>query len=89
MAMITAPGWERAIGTMIVPGAVAGDVTLPGGSLVAADDLLNVTHLTADLVTLADLTSEFTTEGAKLINNDAGTDSSGDFLLVVWAHKNA
>ncbi len=85
--MITAPGWTRSIGSAIIPGAVAGDVTVPG-PLNLDDDILVVLHLTADLVTNADLTSEFSLDGANLINNDAGTDSSGDFLLVVWAEGN-
>ncbi|MEE8543247.1 MAG: hypothetical protein V3S94_05255 [Gammaproteobacteria bacterium] len=85
--MITAPGWTRSIGYAIVPGAVAGDVTVPG-PINLDDNLLAVKHVSADLVTLADLTAEFTLEGANLINNDAGTSSAANFLLVVWAEGN-
>jgi hypothetical protein len=85
--MITAPGWTRAIGSAIIPGGAAGDHS-PPGPLNLDDDLLAVKHVSADLVTLADLTAEFTIAGANLINNDLGTDTTGEFLLVVWAEGN-
>ena len=85
--MITAPGWTRSIGTAIVPGATAGDHAVPG-PINLDDNLLAVKHVSADLVTLADLTAEFTLDGANLINNDAGTDTTGEFLLVVWVEGN-
>lgn len=85
--MITAPGWTRAIGTAIVPGAAAGDVTVPG-PINAADTLVSVHHVSADLVTNTDLTAEFTIDGANLINNALGTSSAGAFLLVVWVQAN-
>jgi len=87
MSMITAPGWTRGISTAIIPGAVAGDFTVPG-PITTADALLAVKEVSADLVTLADITSEFTITGANLINN-AVTSSATNFLLVVWAESNA
>lgn len=82
--MITAPGWTRAIGTAIIPGGAAGDHSVPG-PIGAGDDLLAVKHVSANLVTLADITAEFTISGAGVINNAAGTVTTGNFLLVVWA----
>jgi len=85
--MITAPGWTRAIGSAIIPGAAAGAHTL-AGPINLDDDLLSVAHVSADLVTLVDLTSEFTITAANVIDNTAGTTSAGNFLLVVWAEGN-
>lgn len=85
--MITAPGWTRAIGYAIIPGGAAGDHTVPG-PINADADLLAVKHVSADLVTLADITTEFTIDAANLINNDLGTATTGAFLLVVWAEGN-
>lgn len=87
MSMITAPGWARAIGVAIIPGGAAGDHSL-AGPINLDDALLAVKHVSADLVTLADLTAEFTITGANLINNALGTATTGDFLLVVWAEGN-
>ena len=85
--VITAPGWTRSIGTAVVPGSTAGDFVVPG-PINLDDDLISVTHASADLVTLADLTAEFTIDGANLINNAAGTDTTGEFLVVVWVEGN-
>ncbi len=87
MSLITAPGFTRSIGTAMITGGTAGDHVVPG-PLNLDDNLLAVRHVSADLVTNADILSEFTLDGANLINNAAGTDTTGDFLLVVWAEGN-
>ena len=84
--MITAPGWTRSIGTAIIPGAVAGNHTVPG-PINLDDALISVHHVTADLVTNTDLIAEFSITGANLINNTT-TSTAGDFLLVVWVEGN-
>ena len=86
MAMITAPGWDRSIGVAVIPGAAAGNHTVDG-PINLDDNLLAVKHVSADLVTLADLTSEFSITGANLINNTT-TATTGNFLLVVWVEGN-
>ena len=89
MSVITAPGFTRHIGTAIISGGAAGAHALPGGGpLDTGDDLLSVRHVSADLVTNADLTAEFSITGSNTIDNTAGTDTTGDFLVVTWAEAN-
>lgn len=87
MSIITAPGWTRAIGVAIIPGGAAGGHVL-SGPINAGDDILAVKHLSADLVTLADITAEFTIAGSNALDNALGTVTTGDFILVVWAQAN-
>lgn len=84
MSVITAPGWTRAVGYALIPGGAAGDHTL-SGPIDPGDDLIAVKHVSVNLVTNADITAEFTIDGTGLINNAAGTDTTGNFLVVVWA----
>ena len=65
----------------LIAGASAGDHTVTG--VASGDHLVGVMHYTAG-TSLADLTSEFTISGANTINNDTGTDTSSDQLLVTW-----
>lgn len=68
-----------------VPGGAAGAHSLDGG-LHPDDTLLSVRHVSADLTTTnADLTAEFSISGLNTIDNSAGTDTSGDFLVVTYA----
>jgi len=85
--MPTISGFPRPISTAIVPGAPAGSHDVPG-ALAAGDTLLAVTRVTdADPPVASDLTAEFSIPAstAKTIDNAAGTDTSGDFLVVTWA----
>lgn len=82
---ITPFGFPGPIQGVVTPGGPAGDhrvgnVPLPK----VGDTLVNVRHLSADLVTNADLTAEFTIAADGVINNALGTDTSGNFLLVIW-----
>lgn len=65
----------------VIAGGAAGNHTVTGIS--TTDILLAV----LDLTTAADLTSEFTVTAADTINNAAGTDTTGDNLLVLWWHR--
>jgi len=78
-------GLPRPIGFAAIPGGAAGDHAVPGG-LKDGDDLIYVRHISGDLVTNADLTAEFSIAAGKanVINNAAGTDTTGDVLLVAW-----
>jgi hypothetical protein len=87
MSIITAPGWTRAIGVSIIPGGAAGAHSVPG-PINAGDDILAVKHLSADLVTIADITAEFTIAGSNALDNALGTVTTGDFILVVWVQAN-
>jgi len=67
----------------LVAGGAAGNHTVTG--ITASDEVVFVGHLStaAAIATLADLTSEFT-PGVDLINNDGGTDTTNDQLMVIW-----
>lgn len=83
---VTLSGFPRPIATAIVPGGAAGNHKVVG-DLRAGDSLISVRHVSADLVTNADLTAQFTIPAASnaTINNAAGTDTTGNFLIVTWA----
>lgn len=75
----------KSIAVTSVPGDVAGAHTVDGG-LHPDDTLLSVRHVSADLTTTnADLTAEFSISALNTIDNSAGTDTTGDFLVVTYA----
>ena len=86
MTTIGAEGWDRPIGRAVISGGVAGDHSVPG-AISSGDNLISVRHVSADFVTNSDLTSEFTIDSANTINNAAGTDTTGDYLVVTWAES--
>ena len=84
--MTTITGISVPIGSALLPGGAVGDHTVPGG-LVPGDTLLSVLQLVDGApVTATDLTAEFTiaADAAGTVTNTT-TDTSGDFLFVVWA----
>lgn len=83
----TLEGLVRTIAVTVVRGGAAGDHVLPGGHLPASGALLlSVRQVAAAFsVNGTDRTAEFTITGLNLINNDAGTDTTGDFLVVTYA----
>jgi hypothetical protein len=76
---------------VVMPGGPAGAHKLPGGFMRPDATLLDVRHLSADLQTNADLTSEFEVwpDADNTIINPGGTDTTDDFLLVVWAQPHS
>jgi predicted RecA/RadA family phage recombinase len=70
----------------IIAGGAAGDLTVTG--IAAGDELVAVTRFdldaTAGNIDVDDLTSEFTIDGADTINNDGGTNTTGDKLQVIY-----
>ena len=68
------------VSQVLIDGGSAGDHTVPG--IATTDTLISVIHNTAGA--LVDLTSEFTIGSADTINNDSGTDTSSDDLLVTY-----
>lgn len=64
-----------------IAGGSAGDHTVTGVS--ANDTLLAVLHDTSGGV-IANLTGEFSITAANTINNDGGTDTSSDLLIVIY-----
>ena len=73
-----------AVKQTIIAGGAAGDHTVTG--IKARDTLVSVLHadFTDASETGDDITSEFTISAADTINNAAGTDSSGGFLVVCY-----
>lgn len=71
----------------VIAGGIAGAHTVTG---IAVDDVLvSVLHLDMGGNAETDLTSEFTISGANTINNAAGTDTSGDTLIVTYIDVSA
>jgi beta-galactosidase GanA len=70
-----------------IAGGSAGDHTVTG--IKVTDKLLAVMHWTPTTLVPANLLSEFTISAADTINNDGGTDTSSDFLVVFYiaAHE--
>lgn len=69
----------------LIAGGTAGDRTVTG--IATADRLASVLHFTTGGA-VADLTAEFSITAANTINNDGGTDTSSDQLLVIWEDAN-
>lgn len=84
MGLITAEGWTRGIAIAVIDGGAAGDHTVPG-PLNLSDDLISVRHVSADFVTNVDITAQFTITGPNVVNNAAGTVTTGNFIVLTWA----
>jgi hypothetical protein len=73
--------------SFVAAGAAAGNVTVTG--IATTDQLLSVVRLdrdaTAANINISDITSEFTISATDTINNTAGTNTTGDSLLVLVA----
>lgn len=83
----TISGHPYTFAQAVVPGDAAGDHTVPG--IRDGDQLVAVRHVSADFVTNNDLTAEFSIPAgsARTINNAAGTNTTGDFLVVAFARQ--
>lgn len=66
----------------IVAGGAAGNLTLTGIS--TADVLKSVIQFDASVPSLIDRTAEFSITAADTINNTGGTNTTGDFLQVIY-----
>lgn len=75
----------------LVDGGAAGDITVSG--IEAQDSLVAVYSLASatDVLSTADLTSEFSITADDTINNTGGTSSADGALLVIWqkVHPNS
>lgn len=75
--------------SVAVAGSTAGDITVTG--ILTTDTLVSVARLnrdaTAATIELTTITSEFTISAANTINNAAGTNTTGDSLLVTYRRK--
>ena len=75
-------GFPRPLRSAVVPGGPAGTHRVVTG-LKAGDTLVNVRHLSEDLVTNADITGESSISDAGEITTTT-TDTTGNHILVVW-----
>lgn len=81
--MGTLEGFPTPIGMAIVPGgAVGAFVPVPG--INTADTLIEVRHVSDDLVTNDSLLVDFSITDADEVTNGGIVDTTGDFLIVVW-----
>lgn len=85
--MSTLSGFSRDVAVTVISGDVAGAHQIDGDLDASGDTLLSVRHVSDDLVTNADLTSEFSVTGLNTISNVGGTDTTGDFLVVTYAQS--
>ena len=80
--MGTLEGFPTPFGSAIVPGGVAGTHT-PVPGISTADTLIEVKHVSGDLVTNASLLGEASITDADEINLTT-TNTTGNFLIVIW-----
>jgi hypothetical protein len=74
--------------TAVVAGGAAGNITVTG--IATLDELVSVIHCTAGGAVdgdFADLTSQFTISAANTINNTAGTNTTGNKLIVIYRDR--
>lgn len=87
--MPTITGFSRPVGCALIPGGPAGEHKVPG-SLKPGDTLLSVEHVSDGAPpTREDITDEFeiSATDAGIVINTSGTDTTGDFLHVLWASR--
>lgn len=77
-------GLSATVGRAVAPGGPAGEHRIDGNT-APGDTLLAVLQVSADLQSRTDLTDEFEIVDYGVIDNDGGTDTTGDFLVVVYA----
>lgn len=80
----TISGFPFTVGRAVAPGGAPGEHRVDG-NIAPGDTLLAVIHVSADLATADVITEEFSVTDYGVIDNDGGTDTSGDWLVVVWA----
>jgi len=76
-------GMSSPIGMAVVPGGVVG-VLGPVPGINVGDTLIDVRHVSNDLVTNASLLADFTITSADEITNGGAVNTSGNFLIVTW-----
>lgn len=70
-----------------ISGGAAGNHTVTG--IKTTDKLISVMHWTPTTLVPAQLLSEFSITAAGTINNTGGTDTTGDFLVVMYLSAHA
>lgn len=77
-------GFPRPVERAVVPGGANAAGIGPVAGIDPGDDIIAVHHVSTDLVTNADVTAEATITDADEITLST-TDTTGDFVVVVWA----
>lgn len=82
---ITQSGFPRAVSCAVIPGGAPGQFNVPG-NLKPGDTILMVRHVSANLATNADITANVSiTAGVHGRITVVTTNSTGNFLVIVWA----
>lgn len=81
--MAIVEGYPTPFGCAIVPGSAPGAMS-PVPGINVEDTLIAVRHVSADLVTNADVTADFTITSADQVTNGGIVDTTGNFIIVVW-----
>lgn len=84
--MPTTEGFPGITGSGIARGGPAATALEVGSGLLTTDTLLNVQHVSGDLVTNADVTAEATIPTAGHVQLST-TATTGDFLIVTWVRQ--
>lgn len=79
---ITVSGYNKTVAVSVIPGGAAGAHTIHGDLDAANDSLVSVVEDAAGVLT--DRSAEFSITGYNTIDNTAGTDTTGDFLIVTY-----
>ena len=77
-------GLSMTVGRAVAPGGPAGEHRIDG-NIAPGDTLLAVLQVSADLLTVVDLTGEFSVTDHGVVDNTGGTDTTGMFLVVLYA----
>ncbi len=84
-------GGDTGVVSAVIAGGATGNHTVTG--ITTADTLLSVVRLdrdsTAANINISDLTGEFTIDSANTIDNDSGTTTTGDALLILYGNASA
>ena len=80
---VTISGYDRTVAVAVIPGGPAGAHAIPGDLDASGDELVSVVEDAAGVLT--DRTAEFSISAHNEIDNTAGTDTTGDFLIVTYA----
>lgn len=76
-------GMSKPLGFAVVPGGAAASDLYPVPGINPADTIVSVLHVSDDLVTNTDVTSEASITDADTIQLTT-TNTTGDYVVVVW-----
>jgi len=77
-------GFPTPIGMAIVPGGAAGSAHAGVSGINVGDTLIDVRHVSADLVTNTSLLPDFSITDADEVTNGGAVSTTGNYLIVIW-----